>query len=136
MNIYMIAGLAGAGCYLASYILLQLRRIDGNGMSYTVLNVVAASLLLVSLFDQFNLASALIQVLWIAFGAYGVGVRLVRRGANAAPAAEREPVRPATPQPAGTYQTLPPRYEPQLRSLEQHVETLRQTRKHHLTTSV
>jgi len=128
MNLYMIAGLAGAACYLTSYILLQLKRIDGNGIAYTVLNVAAASLLLVSLFDQFNLASALIQVLWIAFGAYGVGVRLVRLRAHEESGIEREPVKPAVPQPAGTYQTLPARYEPNLRSLEFHVERLRKAR--------
>lgn len=79
MAIYTLIGLLGFAAYVASYAALQLGWLDGNGVPYTVANVVAASMVLVSMLEQFNLASALIQVTWIAFGLLGLALRLNRR---------------------------------------------------------
>lgn len=75
MDIYTAAGLAGFGLYVAAYGLVQLGKLDGNGLTYSVLNIVAAALVLVGLIRDFNLASALIQVSWISFGLIGIIVR-------------------------------------------------------------
>ena len=78
MDIFTLAGLVGFVGYLAPYVLLQLGRIDANGVAYTTSNVAAASLVLVGLIEQFNLAAALIQVAWIAVGLVGLVRRLPR----------------------------------------------------------
>ncbi|MEL6642215.1 MAG: hypothetical protein AAFP98_13060 [Pseudomonadota bacterium] len=78
-----VAGLFGFAFYMASFAALQFKIIDGHGLTYSLLNVLAASLVLVSLTAEFNLASALIQVSWIIIGCAGVllRVRQVRRTA-------------------------------------------------------
>lgn len=85
MTLLTLLGLAGFTAYMASYVLLQFDRLDGNGIAYAAWNTAAAVLVLVGLVEEFNLASALIQIAWIGIGTAGVVVRLTRRGSGAAP---------------------------------------------------
>ena len=78
MDIYTIVGLTGVAAYVAAYSALQLGVLDGNGVVYSVTNIVAASLVLVSLVEDFNLASAVTQVIWITVGVVGLAMRLMR----------------------------------------------------------
>ncbi len=71
-GLYDLVGLAGVLLYVGSYGALQLGRLDGNSISYCVLNGFAAALVLISLYKNFNLASALIQVVWITVSVVGV----------------------------------------------------------------
>ena len=66
------AGLAGVVLYLASYALLQAGVLRGSGYAYAVLNLGAASLVLLSLTVAFNMSSAIIQVSWIAISLMGL----------------------------------------------------------------
>ena len=68
-------GVLGFVAYMASFALLQARVIDGNGPAYCLLNVIAASLVLISLADAFNLASLLTQLSWIVIGLAGLASR-------------------------------------------------------------
>ncbi|MEL6571402.1 MAG: hypothetical protein AAFQ64_07085 [Pseudomonadota bacterium] len=74
-----IAGLVGFTFYMASFAALQFKVIDGHGLTYSLLNVLAAFLVLISLAAEFNLASALIQVGWIIIGCAGIILRLRKR---------------------------------------------------------
>jgi len=65
-------GVAGFIFYMLSYALLQLGKISGQCYTYTLLNMLAASLVLISLTHQFNLASALIQISWIVISVVGI----------------------------------------------------------------
>ena len=76
---FRLLGVAGFFAYLGSFAALQFNLLDGNSTIYSVMNVIAASLVLMSLFDQFNLASALIQSSWILIGLSGLALRLWRR---------------------------------------------------------
>jgi len=67
-----LIGVAGFVFYMLSYALLQLGKISGQCYTYTLLNMLAASLVLVSLLNQFNLASALIQISWIVISVVGI----------------------------------------------------------------
>jgi len=67
-----ISGLAGVVLYLASYGLLQSGRLSSDGAAYSWLNLLAASLVLISLATEFNLASALIQLSWILISLGGL----------------------------------------------------------------
>ncbi|OED37972.1 hypothetical protein AB833_21570 [Chromatiales bacterium (ex Bugula neritina AB1)] len=69
--LYEILGLVGVVFYMLAYSLLQLGKINGDGYLYTMLNLVAAVLVLVSLVHQFNLASVIIQLSWIVFSLIG-----------------------------------------------------------------
>lgn len=65
-------GLFGAFVYLGSYALLQLGLISGQSYLYSALNITAASLVLISLGESFNLSSAIIQVSWILISLVGI----------------------------------------------------------------
>jgi hypothetical protein len=58
-------GMLGTLLVVAAYYLLQLERADPKGLSYNIINLVGAALLLFSLCFHFNLASFVIEVFWI-----------------------------------------------------------------------
>jgi len=67
-----LVGIVGFVFYMLAYGLLQLGKISSQCYSFTLINMLAAFLVLISLTNQFNLASALIQVSWIAISIVGV----------------------------------------------------------------
>jgi len=71
-SIFELLGVAGFLFYMLSYGLLQLGRISGSSFCYTLMNIFAAILVLMSLVNQFNLASVLIQVSWIIISVVGL----------------------------------------------------------------
>src|SRR6056297_2798140 len=85
------AGYAGVALCIGAYAALQGGIIRGSGYLYAALNLAAASLLLVSLVESFNLPAALVQVCWIAISTFGIlrvfllsrAIRLKRVAAHA-----------------------------------------------------
>lgn len=69
---FEVAGFVGVLVYLGSYAALQTGRIKGSGYTYAVLNLTAATLVLVSLLTKFNLWSAIIQISWIGISIVGI----------------------------------------------------------------
>ena len=81
--LFELLGIAGFLFYMAAYGLLQLGKISGQSYSYTLMNMAAASLVLLSLIHQFNLASLLIQVAWILISIVGlIRIWRMRRSAH------------------------------------------------------
>lgn len=76
-GMFRALGVCGFLLYIGSFGALQLRLIDGNGALYTLLNIAAAALVLISLVYDFNLASALIQVSWVGIGVVGLALRMI-----------------------------------------------------------
>lgn len=76
LSVFDVFGLLGFVAYLGGFAALQFGVLDGNGKTYAWVNVLAASMVLISLYDAFNLASLLIQVSWIIIGYIGI----VRQG--------------------------------------------------------
>lgn len=72
MEITQYIGIAGAVTYLASYFLLQLNKIDGNGNFYAFLNMMAAVFVMISLTTHFNIGSMIIQVSFISLSIYAI----------------------------------------------------------------
>ena len=72
LDYYQIAGYGGVAFYLGSYGLLQLGVLKGNSYTYAVLNALAAALVLVSLFRNWNMFSAIIQISWITLSIIGI----------------------------------------------------------------
>ena len=100
---YEAAGLLGVCLYVTAYALLQFRALRYGAVCFTVMNLCAAGLVGVSLVEDFNLASALIQGMWILMSLVGLArallwpprdaVDLVRPGGAAGPRASQEPSR-------------------------------------------
>ena len=67
-----LLGMAGVLAYLGSYAALQTGLLKGQTYTYAALNILAASLVLISLSRDFNLAAAAIQVSWIAISVAGI----------------------------------------------------------------
>ena len=71
-TLFWVAGLVGVAFYLGSYAALQAGVLRGSGYAYAILNLIAASLVLVSLFTEWSLSSAIIQVSWIVISVVGL----------------------------------------------------------------
>ena len=75
---YESIGVAGFVCYTTAFGAVQFGLMDGNRMPFTLLNILGACLVGVSLTAEFNLASALIQGSWIVIGLIGLTLRFCR----------------------------------------------------------
>ena len=71
-------GLIGVVGYIGCFASLQLGLIDGNGRFFAMMSVINASLVLVSLMEQFNLPAAIIQISWITFGLIGLTLKTIK----------------------------------------------------------
>ena len=67
-----ILGLIGVGLILVAYFLLQFDRVDAKSILYSVINLLGAILILISLFVHWNLASFVIEIVWILISLYGL----------------------------------------------------------------
>jgi len=67
-----VLGLLGVFIYITSYFALQAGLIKGQGYLYALLNTGAASCVLLSLTENFNLSSAIIQITYIAISVFGI----------------------------------------------------------------
>ncbi|MEX0344616.1 MAG: cyclic nucleotide-binding domain-containing protein [Rhizobiaceae bacterium] len=70
---YDTVGLLGVVMYISAYASLQLRLHRGTDYTYILMNLCAATLVLISLSNNFNLSSAIIQVTWITISLFGLG---------------------------------------------------------------
>lgn len=75
LGFYECIGVTGFICYVTAFGSVQLGLMDGNSAPYSLLNILAACLVGISLFADFNLASALIQGSWIIIGLIGLALR-------------------------------------------------------------
>ena len=71
-GIYQFVGVLGFILYMVSYFLLQIGKLEGSGSGYILMNLTAATFVLISLTQHFNLASALIQISWILISFIGL----------------------------------------------------------------
>jgi hypothetical protein len=72
MTLFDFVGFLGVFCYLGGYFLLSLKKIDGNGYSYLVINLFGALFVAISLIESFNAPSFTIQISWIILSIYGL----------------------------------------------------------------
>ncbi|MDE2997017.1 MAG: hypothetical protein OXT73_09835 [Bacteroidota bacterium] len=76
---YDIIGTIGVGLIILAYAAVQSRRMRSEQLSYSILNLVGAAMILVSLRYNFNLASAIIEVFWILISLWGIVLWLRNR---------------------------------------------------------
>lgn len=65
-------GIVGVSLYIANYTALQTGFVRGQGYVYPTVCLIAASCVLASLMQDFNLSSAVIQITWIAISIVGI----------------------------------------------------------------
>ena len=65
-------GNIGVVLIIVDYLLLQLNRISSNSLSYSLLNAVGASLIIVSLVSNFNLSALIMEAVWVLISLYGL----------------------------------------------------------------
>lgn len=71
-------GVAGFFVYIIGFFLVQARMLCGNSDLFSISQICAALLVLISLSTEFNLASFMIQVSYATIGALGVLLRKLR----------------------------------------------------------
>jgi len=69
---YDILGTLGVALIILAYAAVQVRRMKSEQLSYSVMNLIGAALILVSLKYNFNLASVIIEVFWILISVWGI----------------------------------------------------------------
>ena len=71
-------GIAGVILLVITYLLLQVNKLQSAGLLYSLLNALGASLIILSLLDNFNLSAFLMEAFWVLISLVGV-VRYLRR---------------------------------------------------------
>lgn len=66
-----IIGMLGVALILCAYTLLQLDKISTKYLSYHILNLVGALLIIVSLFAAWNLPAFMMETAWVCISIYG-----------------------------------------------------------------
>jgi hypothetical protein len=95
-----LLGVLGAMLYIGNYMRLVLQRVSADTAGYFVVNLLAASLVLIGLTQAFNLAAALIQLFFVVMSLLAIANRWhplhrLRRRRRTAPAPQ--PIRWSRP---------------------------------------
>ncbi|NNJ76892.1 MAG: cyclic nucleotide-binding domain-containing protein [Anderseniella sp.] len=72
LDTFNTIGIVGVSLYIANYTALQTGFVHGQGYVYPTVCLIAASCVLASLMQDFNLSSAVIQITWIAISIVGI----------------------------------------------------------------
>lgn len=72
-ELHDFVGNIGVLLILASYLLVQLRKLDATGLAYVVSNGAGAILILYSLYFSFNLSAFVIEAAWLLISLIGLG---------------------------------------------------------------
>lgn len=72
LDVSNVIGIVGVSLYIANYTALQTGFVRGQGYVYPTVCLIAASCVLASLMQDFNLSSAVIQITWIAISIIGI----------------------------------------------------------------
>jgi hypothetical protein len=75
---YTAAGILGAGCFIAAYFATLQGWMDPANWHFPAVNLLGATLVLVSLTDAWNLPSVVLESFWAGISMYGL-VRTLRR---------------------------------------------------------
>ena len=81
---YDLVGTAGVILILIIYYLLQVGRINVQGLIYSVANFVGAGLIAVSLIFKFNFSALLIEICWMLISLIGIARFIKERRAASA----------------------------------------------------
>ena len=78
-NWYDILGTLGVAIIIVTYVLLQIERVRSDQLSYSLLNATGASLILLSLYFNFNLPAFFVEFFWLLISLFGIAKYFRRR---------------------------------------------------------
>lgn len=67
-----LIGIIGVFIIIIAYMLLQLEKMDAKDLSFSILNTLGAFLIIISLLYAWNLASFLMEAIWMLISLYGM----------------------------------------------------------------
>ena len=67
-----LIGNIGVVMLMIAYLMLQLNKLRSDGLAYSLLNAIGASLVVVSLLYDFNLSALLMEVFWVLISFVGI----------------------------------------------------------------
>ena len=76
---YDFVGSIGVGIIILTYIALQVGKISSETLVYSLLNALGASLILISLFYNFNSSAFIVEFFWLLISLFGVGKYFLRK---------------------------------------------------------
>jgi predicted tellurium resistance membrane protein TerC len=79
--IYDIVGIIGVSLVVFAYFLIQTEKVTVKEAKYSLLNMIGSSLIIVSLFVNFNLPSLIIESFWVLISLIGI-IRYYRKSMN------------------------------------------------------
>jgi hypothetical protein len=65
-------GNVGVVVLIITYLMLQLNKLRSDGLAYSLLNAIGASLIVISLLYDFNLSALLMEVFWVLISIVGI----------------------------------------------------------------
>ena len=65
-------GNIGVVILVITFLMLQLNKISSDGLAYSLLNAIGASLIVISLLFDFNLSALLMEVFWVLISFVGI----------------------------------------------------------------
>lgn len=65
-------GNVGVVILMITYLMLQLNKLPSDGLAYSLLNAIGASLIVISLLFDFNLSALLMEVFWVLISFVGI----------------------------------------------------------------
>lgn len=71
-TVFDLLGAVGVAMIIVTYYLLQTGRMDATKPAYSILNAAGASLILLSLVFDFNLAAFIVEFFWLLISIYGI----------------------------------------------------------------
>lgn len=69
---YDIIGSVGVGIIIVTYVLLQTERIKSESLLYSLLNASGASLIIFSLYFNFNFSAFIVEFFWVLISVFGI----------------------------------------------------------------
>jgi hypothetical protein len=76
---YDIVGTIGTAVIIITYVLLQLGRVRSEQLIYSALNAVGATLIIVSLYFNFNFPAFVVEFFWLLISLFGIGKYLYNK---------------------------------------------------------
>jgi len=67
-----LVGNTGVVMLIITYLMLQVNKIRSDGLAYSLLNAVGASLIILSLLVNFNLSAFIMEAFWVLISFVGI----------------------------------------------------------------
>ena len=71
-SLFDFIGNVGVTLIIISYLLLQLDKLKSKDISYSVMNLLGASFVIISLIENFNMSAFVIEVFWVGISMVGI----------------------------------------------------------------